>query len=477
MNQPLTPRSQSSDLVTIRRRRRSKRLSIHHSPPSDFEPSLPGLYIKTFGCAMNEYDTEKLKKLFEKSYRSVETPDEAELILINTCSVRDKPEQKLYSMLGQLQELKQKNSKVMIGVGGCVAQQEGEAIVKRSKTVDLVFGTHNLSLVPSMVSLRKGGAAPQVAVDYRDEWEELPAGFPEKDRVTALISISRGCNKNCTYCIVPTTRGKEVSRHPNEVLRETRIAAHRGVKEIILLGQTVNSYGLDLNPRMKFSELIRIITEVEGIERIRFISPHPQEVRQDFIDLVCENQKVCRNIHMPLQAGSNRILKLMNRNYKKERYISIIDTIKTRVPDMSITSDIIVGFPGETETEFLETIEVMKHVGFQNSYSYIFSPRPGTHAANMPDPVPYEEKLRWLQHLQVVQKEIAHEKLEQLVGTATEILIDGYSSHDDTRLQGRNSQNILVNLTKSYPSLKPGMFANVHIAKAHRFTLSGAILD
>jgi len=437
----------------------------------------PGVYIKTYGCQMNEYDTEKLKKILSPNYQTVPAPEQADLILINTCSVRDKPEQKLYSMLGQLQELKRENPNLMIGVGGCVAQQEGETIVKRSKAVDLVFGTHNLSLVPSMIDLRKQGSAPQVAVDYRDEWEELPAGFYEAEKIAAFISISRGCNKNCTYCIVPTTRGQEVSRHPNEIMREARIAAHRGAKEITLLGQTVNSYGLDLKPRLKFSDLIRMLSEIENIKRIRFVSPHPQEVRQDFIDLVCENPKVCRHIHMPLQAGSDRILKLMNRNYRKDKYLSIIDAIKSRVPDMALTTDIIVGFPGETEAEFLETVEVMKQVEYDNSYSFIFSPRPGTKASEMEDTVPYEEKLRWLQHLQKTQEEIAASRLKQRVGSIGEILIDSVNSHDPTKLQGRLSQNIIVYLDKHYPSLKPGMIVPVKLTKAHRYTHTGEYVE
>jgi tRNA-2-methylthio-N6-dimethylallyladenosine synthase len=436
----------------------------------------PGLYIKTFGCAMNEYDTEKLKKILENDYQPVDGPETADLILINTCSVRDKPEQKLYSMLGQLQDLKKKNPKLMIGVGGCVAQQEGEAIVKRSKTVDLVFGTHNLSLVPSMVALRKSGSAPQVAVDYRDEWEELPAGFYETEKISAFISISRGCNKNCTYCIVPTTRGVEVSRHPNEIMREARIAAHRGVKELTLLGQTVNSYGLDLKPRLKFTELISKIAEIDHIKRIRFTSPHPQEIRQDFIDLVCENPKVCRHIHMPLQAGSDKILKLMNRNYRRDKYISIIESIKARVPEMAVTTDVIVGFPGETESDFLETIDLMKHLEFDHSYSYIFSPRPGTKAAEMEDPVPYEEKLRWLQFLQKTQEELAAVRLQKWIGQTGEVLIDRVSSHDESRLQGRLSQNTIVHFDKPYSGLKPGMIVPVRLLKAHRFTLTGEYL-
>lgn len=435
--------------------------------------SRKGLFIKTFGCQMNEYDTEKLKKILEPDYRSVEKAEDAELILINTCSVRDKPEQKLYSMIGELQSLKKKNPKLLIGVGGCVAQQEGEKIVKRSKAVDLVFGTHNLSLVPSLVDLRRKGAAPQVAVNYRDEWEELPAGFIESDRVSVFVSISRGCNKNCTYCIVPTTRGKEVSRHPNEVLREIRIAAHRGAKEVVLLGQTVNSYGIDLKPKMSFVELMRRVAEIEGIERIRFTSPHPQEIRQDFIDLVCETPKVCRHVHMPLQSGNDRVLKAMNRNYRRDKYLRIIHALQDRVPEMSITTDIIVGFPGETEEEFLDTVKVMEEVEFDNSYSFIFSPRPGTKAAELEDPVPYEEKLARLQYLQKRQEEIAKKRLVSWIGKEVEVLLDGPSAANPSILQGRISQNILVNLNRVETGLKAGIFANVRITQQNRFTLKG----
>ncbi len=436
-----------------------------------------GLFVKTFGCQMNEYDTQKLKKLLEDNYRSVERPEDADLILINTCSVRDKPEQKLYSMLGELQNLKKKNPDLLIGVGGCVAQQEGETIVKRSKTVDLVFGTHNLSLVPSMVELRQKGAPPQVSVDYRDEWEELPAGFPETKKVSTFVSISRGCNKNCSYCIVPTTRGKEVSRHPNEIEREARIAAHRGAKEIVLLGQTVNSYGLDLNPRMRFTDLIRRVASVDAIKRIRFTSPHPQEIKQDFIDLVCENPKVCRHIHMPLQSGNDRVLKLMNRNYRRERYLKIIQDIRARVPDMSITTDVIVGFPGETEEEFLDTVRVLEEVQFENSYSFIFSPRPGTAAAEMEDLLPYEEKLRRLQYFQAKQEEIIKDRLASWIGKESILLLDGPSVANDKILQGRNSQNILVNLQKEHPELSPGMFTNVRITGQKRFTLTAELVS
>jgi tRNA-2-methylthio-N6-dimethylallyladenosine synthase len=442
-----------------------------------------GLYIRTFGCAMNEHDTQKLYKILEHEYQPVDAPEKADLVLINTCSVREKPEQKLYSMLGEMRELKSANPNMMVGVCGCVAQQEGEAILKKGRNVDFVFGTHNLSLVPSLIQLRKKGAPPQVAVNYREDWEELPLGFADSDvskngktsNVTAFISISRGCNKSCTYCIVPTTRGPEVSRALSEIEREVRIAVHRGSKEIVLLGQTVNSYGLDLTPRISFVHLLEKISAIDGVERIRFISPHPQEVRSDFIECVSSNPKVCRHIHMPLQSGSDRILQLMNRNYRRAKYLKIIEALKSRVPDMAITTDIIVGFPGETEDDFQQTLEIMDVVQFDLSYSYVFSPRPGTPAAEMPELITHDEKLRRLQVLQAKQEEIQSARLEQWVGKTAEVLIDNHNRMDDRCFQGRISQNFVVNFTKPYEGLSLGSLVNAKITGRKRFTLVGEV--
>jgi tRNA-2-methylthio-N6-dimethylallyladenosine synthase len=438
------------------------------------------LYIKTFGCQMNEYDSLKLEKILEDSHSLVATPDEADLIIINTCSVRDKPEQKLFSLLGQVKELKKNRENVLIGVGGCVAQQEGEKIIKKSSSVDFVFGTHNLSLVPSLIERRRELDTPQVAVDYRDEWEKLPLGIGTEaspSRISAYVSISRGCNKNCTYCIVPTTRGKEVSRDQTEIEREVKIALRRGAKEIVFLGQTVNSYGRDLVERTTFVKLLDKISTLEGLERIRFTSPHPQEVRKDFIELVTKNPKITRHIHMPLQSGSDRILKMMNRNYRVAKFLSIIDELREKVPDMSITTDIIVGFPGETEEDFLQTLEVMKKVRFQNSYSFIFSKRPGTPAEKMDELISHEEKLARLHELQKLQYELCQNELQTYMGKNVEVLIEGPSSSETDKLQGRNSQNITVNLTKSYENIKPGDLVPVHILSHGKFTLRGEVLE
>lgn len=439
------------------------------------------VYIKTFGCQMNEYDSQKLQKILQDGYSPVDRPADADLILINTCSVRDKPEQKLYSMLGEMSRYKKKRPELLIGVGGCVAQQEGENIARRSQNVDFVFGTHNLSLVPSLIERRQNGMGQQVAVDYRDEWEELPAGFVDKDKVSVLVSISRGCNKNCTYCIVPTTRGKEVSRPIAEIEREIRIAAHRGAREVVLLGQTVNSYGLDLKPRLKFSQLLERIAAIEQIQRIRFTSPHPQEVKQDFIDLVSSNPKICQHIHMPLQSGSDRILKAMNRNYRREKYLKIIHALKDKVPDMAITTDIIVGFPGESEEDFRQTLEVMDIVQFENSYSFMFSPRPGTKAATLREELSHAQKLERLQTLQERQLSITRSRLDRWVGREVEVLIDGRSTFDKDCYQGRTSQNITFNFERSADDsssqpLKEGMITRCLVSKASKFTLKGHAL-
>jgi tRNA-2-methylthio-N6-dimethylallyladenosine synthase len=458
------------------------------SPRSDTEQAADGekkgVYIRTYGCQMNEYDSQKLYKILESEYRPVDTPEQADLILINTCSVREKPEQKLYSMLGSIGDLKAARPGMMVGVCGCVAQQEGEKIIKRSRNVDFVFGTHNLSLVPSLIQLRKKGAPPQAAVDYREEWEDLPLGFAEFDssknaqrgHVTAFVSISRGCNKNCTYCIVPTTRGPEVSRAPEEIEREVRIAVHRGSREIVLLGQTVNSYGIDLHPRMTFVKLLERIAAIPGVERIRFTSPHPQEIRKDFIDFIVSNSKVCRHIHMPLQSGSDRILRAMNRNYRRAKYLNIIEALKSRVPDMAITTDIIVGFPGETEEDFQDTLDLMDLVQFDNSYSFVFSPRPGTVAAELKETLTHQEKLARLQILQAKQQEIMTRRLAAWVGRTAEVLIDNLNLNDESFFGGRISQNLTVKFQQPHESIKLGTTVNARITGHNRVTLTAELV-
>lgn len=439
---------------------------------SSAHPREKKLYIHTFGCQMNVYDSEKLTLLLASEYALTAKPEEANLILVNTCSIREKAEHKLYSLVGGFKNLKEANPELLIGVGGCVAQQEGENVLKRAPLADFVFGTHNLSLVPSLVSAVKDGKGKQVAVSYREDWEDLPL-YEGTGRASTFVTISRGCNKNCTYCVVPATRGPEVSRPTEEVIAEVSEAARRGVREVTLLGQTVNSYGLDLSPRMKFPELLRKVADVDGIERIRFTSPHPQEIREDFFAVLKEIPQVCKHVHMPLQSGSDRVLKLMNRNYRMKRYFSIIDGLRSACPDIALSTDLIVGFPGETEEDFELTLEAMSRVKFDSSFSFAFSPRPGTVAKDLPDQLEEEVKKERLYRLQELQTSHTDEKLEKWLGQETEILTDGFTKADTQLLQGRNSQNVLVHLEEHAPNLGPGMLVRCRITRRSRHTLHG----
>jgi tRNA-2-methylthio-N6-dimethylallyladenosine synthase len=436
-----------------------------------------GLYIKTFGCQMNVYDSLKIMAILADEYDSVSTPEEADLIIVNTCSVRDKPQQKVYSLLGEFRKLKERRPKLLVGVGGCVAQQEGERLVRRSEAVDFVFGTHNLSLIPALVKLRSEGAPPQVAVDYRDEWEDLPLGLGGESGVSVPVTISRGCNKRCSYCVVPVTRGPEVSRLAAEIEQEAALLVSRGAREILLLGQTVNSYGRDLTPSTSFEGLLERLSGLDGLARIRFTSPHPQEVGEAFLDLVAGNPKICRHVHMPLQAGSDLVLRRMNRNYTQRRYLDIIEALKKRVPDIAVTTDLIVGFPGESEDDFAQTLAVMEAVEFDASFSFAFSARPGTPAAQMDDQIPDGVKAERLARLQAAQDRISERRLAAWVGRPAEVLLEGPSHSDAACLQGRISQNIVLNLTRSRPALKPGMLVEVEVSGVGRHTLKGDLKE
>lgn len=459
----------------------------------------PGVYIKTFGCQMNEYDSQRMFSMLENSHIRVSEPEEAEVIIINTCSVREKAENKLYSHLGRLRDLKEKGTAKVIGVAGCVAQQEGKNIVKRSDLVDFVVGTHNLSLIPSLVNGALGSdSLPQVAIDYREDWEELPKEFDAYNPiysegvehnafgaygapVRALVAISRGCNKNCSFCVVPTTRGKEVSRPIEEILREVKLKTRLGSKEVMLLGQTVNSYGLDLNPRIKFEQLISEVSKIDGVERIRFTSPHPAEVRDAFIELYGQIPQLSPQIHMPLQSGSNRILKLMNRNYKVERYLEIIEKLKSKSPGIAITSDIIVGFPTETDEDFEATLDVMRQVKFSTSFSFIYSPRQNTKAIieyGKDELVNPEVAKNRLMRLQDLQKEQTLEYHQSFVGKEVEVLIEGRG--DNGNLRGRTPENILVEVSQGSSDsnlFKAGILKKFLISSATPHVLKTTISD
>lgn len=442
-----------------------------------------GVWIKTFGCQMNEYDSEKMFGLLSDDYKRVERPEDAELAIVNTCSIREKAEHKLFSLLGRLQELKEENPKMIIGVGGCVAQQEGIAISKRNRAVDFVVGTHNLSLIPSLVERAKQGGETGVAIDYRDEWEELPAELAnteQQNSYRALVAIQRGCNKHCAFCVVPNTRGEQVSRQADEIVREITLKARLGAKEVMLLGQTVNSYGLDLQPRVKFEELIRRVAEIDGIERIRFISPHPQEVKPKFIDLYSSVPELCPHIHLPLQSGSDRVLKLMNRNYRRKRYLEIVQQLKEARPNIAISTDIIVGFPTETEQDFKQSLEIVESVGYSMSFSFTYSKRPGTEALkhSAEHEVPLEVAKERLRRLQDLQTKITLEQNSKWVGETVEVLIEGSLKKSPEVVKGRIPENTLVELlpeNSDSPKPKAGEIVRAEILRASPHALKGLI--
>lgn len=449
----------------------------------------PGLYIKTFGCQMNAYDSEKVAMLLGADYQVVDDLSEASVVFFNTCSVRDKAEHKLYSVLGSLKELKEQKPELVVGVGGCVAQQEGAQIIKRSKVVDFVVGTHNLSLVPSLVKNAKQGAAPSVAVDYREDWEFLPEDLSEyplnlhngTDRfgptatsVRALVAIQRGCNKNCAFCVVPRTRGKEVSRALSEIVREVRYKVSRGAREILLLGQTVNSWGRDLSPRLSFASLVQEVAAVDGVKRIRFTSPHPADVREDFLDLYGRVPQLCPNIHLPIQSGSDRILRLMNRNYKIRRYYEIVDSLRQRCPDIALSTDIIVGFPTETQEDFEMTLEAVSKVCYHQSYSFKYSPRPLTKSVEIfgpEDEVAPDVAQARLAQLQDVQEKISERINREYLHKIVEVLVEGPSKNISSLMRGRLDHNVLVEIDGGQPLV--GELVKVRVERASAYGLRG----
>ncbi|MCC6220212.1 MAG: tRNA (N6-isopentenyl adenosine(37)-C2)-methylthiotransferase MiaB [Deltaproteobacteria bacterium] len=450
------------------------------------------LFIKTYGCQMNEYDSEKICTLLAGSHVISDRLDDADVVFINTCSVRDKAEQKFISLLGTLRDFKLKKPSAVIGVGGCVAQAEGTTIIKKYPFVDFVVGTHNLSLVPSIIAGVRDGRRRQVVVDYREEWEDLPDGFlpdgevveshtPQSSalyNVRALVAVQRGCSKNCSFCVVPKTRGSEVSRLPNEIERELRLKVRQGAREVLLLGQTVNSYGRDLSPRQSFEDLIRRIAEIDGLQRIRFTSPHPQEVRPAFMKLFEEIPKLCRHIHLPLQSGSDRILKLMNRNYRVKRYLDIVNELKQYCPDIAISTDIIVGFPTETDADFEQTLEVMRTVSFNFSYSFSYSRRPGTAAASdfdISEEVRPEIAKDRLLTLQKIQDEMNLACNSRMVGNCVQVLVEGEGKYGSGTVRGRTSQNAWVELS-NYRALA-GALVDVRITHASEHGMRGDALN
>ncbi len=406
------------------------------------------VFIKTFGCQMNEYDSDKMADVLgaAQGYEPTDDPEQADLILFNTCSVREKAQEKVFSDLGRVKHLKQKG--VLIGVGGCVASQEGEEIIKRAPYVDVVFGPQTLHRLPELLNERQRQQAPQVDIRFPEieKFDHLPPA--RVDGASAFVSIMEGCSKYCSYCVVPYTRGEEFSRPFDDVLTEVAVLADQGVKEVTLLGQNVNAYRGpmgDSGEIADFALLIEYVAEIPGIERIRYVTSHPNEFTPRLIEAYGKVPKLVSHLHLPVQHGSDRILMAMKRGYTAMEYKSIIRKLRAVRPDLSLSSDFIVGFPGETDDDFGKMMKLIDDVGYDASFSFIFSPRPGTPAANLHDDTPHEVKLKRLQHLQAVIEQNVRAISASRVGTVQRLLVEGPSRKNPAELMGRTDCNRIVN--------------------------------
>ena len=432
-------------------------------------------FVTTFGCQMNAHDSERIKGMLESiGLGEAVAQDEADVVVFNTCTIREKPDQRLAAHLAQAKALKDRDPERVIAVGGCYAEAQRERIFELYPFVDVAFGPGSISHLGEW--LGAGGDAPRSAFGTADE-RRFSATLPlHRERsFQAWVQISMGCNSTCAYCIVPSVRGREASRRPGEILAEIEQLAQDGVREVTLLGQNVNSYGRDLplDTRVGFAKLLRAVDAVEGIERIRFTSPHPKDFRPDVIAAMAECAAVCEHAHLPLQSGSTPVLKRMRRTYSRERYLKLVAELRAAIPDLALTTDLIVGFPGETEDDFLQTISAVEEVGYDSAFTFVFSPRNGTEAATMPDQVPDEVKHDRIERLiEVVQQSAAGRNAER-VGRVEEVLVEGPSRTDPALRRGRTRRNTTVNFTGT---ANPGELVPVEIGAATSTTLSGAQL-
>jgi tRNA-2-methylthio-N6-dimethylallyladenosine synthase len=437
------------------------------------------VFIKSFGCQMNEYDSDKMVDLMHaaEGYERTDNPEEADLVLFNTCSVREKAQEKVFSDLGRIKHLKARG--VQIGVGGCVASQEGAAIIKRAPYVDVVFGPQTIHRLPQLLGKAKEQQLSQVDISFPEieKFDHLPPARVEGP--SAFVSIMEGCSKYCSYCVVPYTRGEEVSRPFEDVLTEIVGLADQGVREITLLGQNVNAYRgkTAAGGECDFAELLEFVAEIAGIERIRYTTSHPKEFTQRLIDAYAKIPKLVSHLHLPVQHGADRILMAMKRGYTALEYKSVIRKLKAVRPDLCLSSDFIVGFPGETEDDFNKMMALIEEVGFDISFSFIYSPRPGTPAANLPDDTPHEVKLKRLQHLQSVVEAQAAKIGQSRIGTVQRILVEGYSRRstpENPQLTGRTYCNRIVNFNGN-PRLI-GQMVDVRITEARTNSLAAEVL-
>jgi tRNA-2-methylthio-N6-dimethylallyladenosine synthase len=438
------------------------------------------VFIKTFGCQMNEYDSDKMADVLSaaQGYEQTTDIDEADLVVFNTCSVREKAQEKVFSDLGRVKHLKKKG--VQIAVGGCVASQEGVAIIARAPYVDVVFGPQTLHRLPQLLDQRIALKKPQVDISFPEieKFDHLPPARVEGS--SAFVSIMEGCSKYCSYCVVPYTRGEEINRPLDDVLTEVAGLTAQGVKEITLLGQNVNAYRASMGNTAEiadFALLIEYIAEIPGVERIRYTTSHPNEFTQRLIEVYAKVPQLVSHLHLPVQHGSDRILMAMKRGYTAMEYKSTIRKLRAVRPDISMSSDFIVGFPGETEEDFGKLMKLITDIGFDASFSFIFSPRPGTPAANLPDDTPHEVKLRRLQHLQATVEDNVRRIGESRVGTVQRILVEGASRKSAAELMGRTECNRIVNFDAGPLGQRlVGQMIDVRITEALPHSLRGQVL-
>jgi tRNA-2-methylthio-N6-dimethylallyladenosine synthase len=436
------------------------------------------IYIETFGCQMNQHDSDRIIGLMAaEGYAQTEKPDDADLIVVNSCSVRDKAEQKLRTAAGQMKKFKRKRPDTIIALGGCVAQQEGQNLLERVQHVDLVFGPDHLFRLPDLITKIRNdrvrlnetvflGRSEYVFPDIKEEAPIQPSAF---------VNVMKGCDKYCSFCVVPMTRGPEVSRPAADIVREVRMLAEKGTKEVVLLGQTVNSYGrIKQQGQIPFAQLLAQVCGVDGIQRVRFTSPHPAEFSPDQIQAFADLDELCPHMHLPVQSGSSRVLNMMRRGYSRETFIDICHRFKKAVPHAGLTTDIIVGFPGETEADFEETLSLMRQVRFHSAFSFAYSERKGTKALELGDSVAPEERLRRLHVLQALQEEHSQEWLAQMVGRSETLMIEGPSKSDPTRSSGRSGNNRMVHVDGLYP---PGTFVEVEIIEAFKHSLLAKVKE
>ena len=435
--------------------------------------AMPTYFIRTYGCQMNEHDSERIAGMLEANgYALANDPETADLVLFNTCAIRENADNRLYGTLGHMKALKDHRPELRIVVGGCQVQKDKALVLEKAPWVDVAFGTFSVAELPRLLHEREEIGVP--AFEFAEQTETFPSALPARraDPFHAWVSISVGCDNSCTFCIVPFVRGPQVSRRPREVLDEVRALADAGVVEVTLLGQNVNTYGRDIDGRPLFADLLRSLDGIDGLKRVRFTSPHPHDFTPDVIDAMASSSVVCEHIHFPLQSGSDQVLKRMRRSYRSARYLETLSDIRSSIPGIAVSTDVIVGFPGETEEDFAATLHVVEDARFDSAYTFKYSVRPNTEAGTMPDQVRPEIVSERYERLVGLQEEMSLRRNREMVGQSVEILVEGPSKKDPSRVTGRTRTNKLVHVSGD---LAKGAFADVVIQGAHPHHLDGVL--